>query len=230
MAVDRDEEVCYTVDDCTALTVETKEAKGMKKHWQRGILLGVSIALLLSGGVALAAGVYVEVNKVCFECYAGNGLIPEEYIPRLTYGGWSQQSDNVCVGISNPDDDHWFERCESPPIADSCWAAFNVYCDGSTAGDSDCIPAAQAQELGTANANGVESMYGEWVGWVEETVGGNRVGYAKATFLFAEDCAAAMFVPEPGSILLLGSGLAGLAGYATLRLRSGQALRWRTRE
>ncbi len=30
------------------------------------------------------------------------------------------------------------------------------------------------------------------------------------------------FVPEPGSILLLGSGLAGLAGYAALRLRSGQ--------
>ena len=32
----------------------------------------------------------------------------------------------------------------------------------------------------------------------------------------------AEFVPEPGSIALLGSGLGGLAGYATLRWRARQ--------
>ena len=32
-------------------------------------------------------------------------------------------------------------------------------------------------------------------------------------------------VPDPGSMLLLGSGVGRLAAYSTLRLRSGQALR-----
>jgi len=63
--------------------------------------------------------------------------------------------------------------------------------------------------------------YGRWAFEVEQRNNGTVLDSAHVSWLLAEVCEVE-FVPEPGSIVLLGSGLAGLAGYATLR--------WRTRE
>ena len=197
----------------------------MKRHWQRGLLLGVSLALLLSGGVAIAASVRVTADQACFECVSRDEYpVPEDKIMELTYSGFDP-GETLYTRLTIDGSFRPVGSLQPPLAGPQCRFRIYVPCDNLyIIGGTDCVPGPG----GTVFPGEVDpsvallAKYGEWTWGIEQNGDADEV-----SFLFAEDCAAAMFVPEPGSILLLGSGLAGLAGYGTLRLRSGQVLRGR---
>jgi hypothetical protein len=183
----------------------------MKKNWLRGLVLGVSLALLLSGGVALAQGMSVTVDKPCVECWPGPPAPEEDYSVTVTHAGWNHSYDVYGEVLI---DSTVLESCgPCSNWSDPVVFAVRLPCPGVE-------PYAAPKGFGaepSAPMAAIEDYYGVWTWRMWQPDTGES---AQATHLFAEDCAAAMFVPEPGSILLLGSGLAGLAGYATLRWRS----------
>jgi hypothetical protein len=217
--------MCYTGDNTVGLIVGAEEARKMKKHWLRGLLLGVSLALLLGGGVALAA-MAVKADQECFVCCPVIGpmpvqpsQLPPECLVEITLTGLQAQWD-VCDSMHTPVGWLWQEECypESPPPTIE-WE-FGVTCEGRIFFPRQNFVAHPGVEARVID--GVESLYGEWTNTVwQQDEGGIQAGPVSLTLRFAEVCEEE-FVPEPGSMLLLASGLAGLAGYA--------GLRWRTRE
>jgi hypothetical protein len=199
------------------------EGEAMKKNWLRGVLLGVSLALLLGGGAVLANGMTATVNWDCFPCWPGDwgpeaeGLPSAEYILQLSVAGLNPMlplcSEGYFPGVG------WTGECMGEPVGTT---SYRWYMIASCEEDEFCIWVGELEDEPVICFDGVE--YGElrFKVWQEDdAVVVNGPVWRSA--IFAEVCEVEEeFVPEPGSMLLLGSGLMGLAGYATLRWRARQ--------
>lgn len=196
----------------------------MNKNWPRGLLLGVSMALLLSGGVALAAP-RTSIDPWCGVCCQMS--FPDLNVEQdrldcdpfwsISTTGWGANED-LDLTLTPPGTTAPLFTRSHPADGTGrydvhlhfvCWREGNIF-DTLLVGEKGLYLFRKWQA----------DDYGKWTLLSE-----GESGAVEADFYFAEDagvCRAMEFVPESGSILLLGSGLAGLAGYA--------ALRWRTRE
>jgi len=184
----------------------------MRRSLPGSIWLAATL-VLLTCGTALAQ-LSLSIQPTCIECCPLEGLGPcPGYTAWVTSPGWQPDEALVLVltgpgpagpfgtGFLGADDEGRLDLqliflCENPWLAE-----------------------------GEATLQAGEKYWwihpqwkpGDFGLWRLEVSGDS--GAVQGDLLFAEDCETAEFVPEPGSLVLLGSGMAGLAFYLAHRAR-----------
>ena len=181
----------------------------MGKRWLGGVVLGVSLILLLAAGC---------VDKDCIECVPGTVVVTSELDERYVLNLSAKLADTqgYCANLyQNGVPLSRVPAC-GVPEATTLNASFFVTCD-----DPTYFLFTDVGGVGPFIGR-VEDPFGEWelgAGMLDGNVSqAPEVWEWLVSWLVADICEPE-FVPEPGTIALLGTGLAGVAGYAALRWR-----------